>query len=39
MEISAVKIAGSNLVCEKKLSLDEAREIMFAHLKEKGYSW
>jgi arylsulfatase A-like enzyme len=39
MEISAVKIAGSNLVCEKKLSLDEAREIMFAHLKEKDYSW
>ena len=39
MEISTEKIAGSNLVCEERLSLDKAREIMFAHLKEKGYSW
>ena len=39
MELTTEEIAGSNLVCEERLSLDEAREIMFAHLKEKGYSW
>ncbi len=39
MEMSTASIAGSNLVCDEHLSMSEAREILQAHLREKGYSW
>jgi arylsulfatase A-like enzyme len=39
MDIAASEISGSTMVCENKLSPDEARHMMLSHLKEKGYSW
>ena len=37
MEMETVVIAGSTAYCERQLSVDEAREIMLAHLQDKGY--
>jgi hypothetical protein len=39
LEVEAGPIAGSTAECEDRLSPGQAREIMLAHLKEKGYSW
>lgn len=39
MEISTGEIAGSTAVCADQLSLEEARQMMVAHLKARNYSW
>jgi hypothetical protein len=39
MQIEAGHVRGSSATCEKQLSPDQAREMLLAHLKEKGYSW
>jgi len=39
MELNTKGISGSTQVCEDRMSLDDARKVMFAHLEEKGYSW
>ena len=38
-DISGTRISGSTMVCEDRLSLVEARQMMLAHLREKKYSW
>jgi arylsulfatase A-like enzyme len=37
MELQAKSIDGSTLQCEDKLSMEDARQLMLAHLKERGY--
>jgi hypothetical protein len=37
MELQATSIDGSTLQCEDKLSMEDARRLMLAHLKERGY--
>ena len=37
MDIDAGAVAGSTASCEERLSPEEAREMMLAHLKDKGY--
>ena len=39
MTIQGGRIEGSTMACTSALSLDQAREIMLAHLLDKGYSW
>ena len=37
MDLQENEIAGSNLSCADKLSLKDARQLMLAHLQERGY--
>lgn len=39
MEISASTVEGSTASCDVQLSIDQAKDLLLAHLKEKGYSW
>jgi hypothetical protein len=39
MALSNGKIPGSSMDCETDLSVDEVREMMYDHLKQRGYSW
>jgi arylsulfatase A-like enzyme len=39
MALTEEVIEGSTMVCEDRLTGDEAKAIMLAHLREKGYHW
>jgi arylsulfatase A-like enzyme len=39
MEIQTRDVPGSTASCDERLSLEQAREILLGHLRERGYSW
>jgi len=39
MQVESTLISGSTMNCEKPLGVEQAKQIMFTHLREKGYAW